>query len=92
MLNTLALGLLVSTLSQTQQQAMMTAAFFVMMPMVYLSGFIFPIENMPAAIQPVTYADSRSLLPRHRARHPAEGGRPRRALARRLRRCSASAC
>jgi ABC-2 type transport system permease protein len=54
-LNTLALGLLVSTLSSTQQQAMMTAAFFVMMPMVYLSGFIFPIENMPAAIQPVTY-------------------------------------
>jgi ABC-2 type transport system permease protein len=54
-LNTLALGLLVSTVSKTQQQAMMTAAFFVMMPMVYLSGFIFPIENMPAAIQPVTY-------------------------------------
>jgi len=55
-LNTLALGLLVSTVSRTQQQAMMTAAFFVMMPMVYLSGFVFPIENMPAAIQPVTYA------------------------------------
>ena len=33
----------------------MTAVFFVMMPMVYLSGFIFPIENMPAAIRPVTY-------------------------------------
>jgi ABC-2 type transport system permease protein len=55
-LNTLGLGLLVSTISRTQQQAMMTAAFFVMMPMVYLSGFIFPIENMPAAIQPFTYA------------------------------------
>jgi ABC-2 type transport system permease protein len=54
-LNTLALGLLVSTVSETQQQAMMTAAFFVMMPMVYLSGFVFPIENMPAAIQPVSY-------------------------------------
>jgi ABC-2 type transport system permease protein len=54
-LNTLALGLLVSTVSNTQQQAMMTAAFFVMMPMIYLSGFIFPIENMPAVIQPVTY-------------------------------------
>jgi ABC-2 type transport system permease protein len=54
-LNTLALGLLVSTLSETQQQAMMTTAFFVMMPMVYVSGFIFPIENMPAAIQPMTY-------------------------------------
>jgi ABC-2 type transport system permease protein len=34
---------------------MMTAVFFFMMPMIYLSGFIFPIENMPAVIQPVTY-------------------------------------
>jgi len=54
-LNTLGIGLFVSTISKTQQQAMMTAAFFFMMPMIYLSGFVFPIENMPAAIQPVTY-------------------------------------
>jgi ABC-2 type transport system permease protein len=54
-LNTLGLGLLVSTLVRTQQQAMMTAAFTVMLPMVYLSGLIFPIENMPPAIQAVTY-------------------------------------
>jgi ABC-2 type transport system permease protein len=33
----------------------MTATFFFLMPMIYLSGFIFPIENMPAVIQPVTY-------------------------------------
>jgi ABC-2 type transport system permease protein len=52
---TLALGLLVSTLSDTQQQAMMTTMFFFMMPMIYLSGFIFPIENMPELIRPVTY-------------------------------------
>ena len=52
---TLSLGLFVSTVSQTQQQAMMTAVFFFMMPMLYLSGFIFPIENMPAVIQPFTY-------------------------------------
>ena len=52
---TLALGLLISTVSNTQQQAMMTAMFFFMMPMIYLSGFIFPIENMPAVIRPVTY-------------------------------------
>ena len=32
---------------RTQQQAMMTATFFFLMPMIYLSGFIFPIENMP---------------------------------------------
>ena len=55
-LNTLGLGLLVSTLVRTQQQAMMTAAFTMMLPMVYLSGLIFPIENMPPAIQLVTYA------------------------------------
>ncbi len=54
-LNTLGLGLLVSTLVRTQQQAMMAAAFFVMVPMIYLSGLMFPIENMPAAIQYVTY-------------------------------------
>jgi ABC-2 type transport system permease protein len=54
-LNTLGLGLLVSTLVRTQQQAMMVAAFMVMVPMIYLSGLIFPIENMPRAIQYVTY-------------------------------------
>jgi ABC-2 type transport system permease protein len=54
-LSTLALGLFVSTVSDTQQQAMMTSTFFVVMPMIYLSGFIFPIENMPAVIQPFTY-------------------------------------
>lgn len=53
--STLGLGLFVSTISSTQQQAMMTTAFFFVMPMIYLSGFVFPIENMPAAIQPVTY-------------------------------------
>lgn len=56
LLCTLGLGLLVSTLSSTQQQAMMTAVFFFMFPMIYLSGFIFPIENMPAVIQPISYA------------------------------------
>ena len=56
LLNTLGLGLLVSTLSQTQQQAMMTAMFFFMFPFIYLSGFVFPIENMPKPVQYVTYA------------------------------------
>lgn len=55
LLNTLGLGLLVSTVSSTQQQAMMTTVFFVMMPMMYLSGFAFPIESMPSWVQPVTY-------------------------------------
>jgi ABC-2 type transport system permease protein len=55
LLCTLGLGLFVSTISHTQQQAMMTTTFFFLMPMIYLSGFVFPIENMPAWIQPVTY-------------------------------------
>jgi ABC-2 type transport system permease protein len=55
LLSTLGLGLFVSTISQTQQQAMMTAIFFFLTPMLYLSGFIFPIENMPAWIQPLTF-------------------------------------
>jgi ABC-2 type transport system permease protein len=54
-LTTLGLGLFVSTVSQNQQQAMMVAFFFVMLPMFFLSGFAFPIENMPQAIQLVTY-------------------------------------
>jgi drug efflux transport system permease protein len=52
---TLALGLFISTISETQQQAMMTATFFFLTPMIYLSGFIFPIENMPIVIQVFTY-------------------------------------
>ena len=55
LLTTLGLGLFVSTISSTQQQAMMTTTFFFLMPMIYLSGFIFPIENMPAIIQLATY-------------------------------------
>lgn len=54
LLANLAMGLLVSTVSKTQQQAMMLS-FFIMQPSILLSGFIFPINNMPAAIQYLTY-------------------------------------
>ena len=54
-LSTLGLGLFVSTISKTQQQAMMIAIFVIMMPMIYLSGFAFPIENMPEILQYVSY-------------------------------------
>ncbi len=56
LLSTLGLGLFVSTISHTQQQASMTTTFFFLTPMIYLSGFIFPIENMPSWIQWATYA------------------------------------
>ena len=55
LLTTLGLGLFISTISHTQQQAMMTSTFFFITPMMYLSGFVFPIENMPAWIQPLTF-------------------------------------
>lgn len=55
-LSTLGLGLFVSTISKTQQQAMMIAVFVILMPMVYLSGFAFPVENMPTIIQIISYA------------------------------------
>jgi ABC-2 type transport system permease protein len=51
---TLGLGLLISTVSSTQQQAMMSA-FFIYFPAVLLSGFMFPIANMPEVIQWLTY-------------------------------------
>jgi ABC-2 type transport system permease protein len=56
LLTTLGLGLLMSTHVANQQQAMMGSIFFLMVPMIYLSGLIFPIENMPAAMQAITYA------------------------------------
>ena len=55
LLNTLGLGLLISTIVSTQQQAMMACIYLVMVPMIYLSGLIFPIENMPVGFQYATY-------------------------------------
>ena len=56
LMTTLGIGLLISTVSRTQQQAMMTVFFF-FFPAILLSGFIFPIANMPPLIQYVTYLD-----------------------------------
>ena len=54
LMTTLGVGLLISTVSETQQQAMMSTFFFYF-PAVLLSGFMFPIANMPAMIQWLTY-------------------------------------
>ncbi|MCX5908117.1 MAG: ABC transporter permease, partial [Deltaproteobacteria bacterium] len=56
LLSTLGIGLFISTISRTQQQAMMTLFFF-FVPAILLSGFIFPIANMPEIIQLLTYAN-----------------------------------
>lgn len=54
LLSTLGIGLYISTISSTKQQAMMTSFFFVM-PFFMLSGFVFPISNMPEVVQWLTY-------------------------------------
>lgn len=54
LLSVLGIGLFISTISRTQQQAMM-ATFLFYIPTVLLSGFMFPIENMPEIIQHRTY-------------------------------------
>jgi len=53
LMTALGIGLLISTVSRTQQQAMMTTFFF-FFPAVLLSGFMFPIANMPKVIQWLT--------------------------------------
>jgi ABC-2 type transport system permease protein len=47
----LSVGILVSTVSSSQQMAMFISAFGLMLPTILLSGFIFPIENMPKILQ-----------------------------------------
>jgi ABC-2 type transport system permease protein len=54
LLSTLGVGLFISTISRTQQQAMMSSFFF-FMPALLLSGFAFPIRNMPTVVQDLTY-------------------------------------
>lgn len=51
LMTSLGIGLFVSTISKTQQQAMMIGMFVILMPMMYLSGFVFPVENMPEVLQ-----------------------------------------
>ena len=54
----LALGLLISTVTHTQIAAMLVSGLMLMMPTMLLSGMIFPIESMPAVLQAIS-----SLLP-----------------------------
>jgi ABC-2 type transport system permease protein len=56
LLSFLSLGLFISTISRNQQQALVTTFFFTF-PIILLSGFIFPIANMPKVIQWVTYVN-----------------------------------
>jgi len=54
LLSILGIGLMISTVAKTQQQALMSTFLFYM-PAVLLSGFMFPLENMPDIFQYLTY-------------------------------------
>ncbi len=56
LMSTLGLGLLISTISATQQEAVMTS-FLVIMPVILLSGFMFPVSSMPVAFRWLTLAN-----------------------------------
>lgn len=55
LVGSLGLGLLISTIAGTQQVAFMIAVIATMLPTFILSGFVFPIRNMPGIIQAITY-------------------------------------
>lgn len=50
----LCLGLLISTIADTQQAAMLISAVVLMLPVILLSGMVFPIENMPEILQVIS--------------------------------------
>ncbi len=54
LLTTLGIGLFISTISRTQQQALISSCFF-LLPAILLSGFAFPVRNMPVPVQFLTY-------------------------------------
>ncbi len=51
----LSLGILISTVSETQQVALLLSLLGLMLPTIVLSGFIFPLENMPKILQWISY-------------------------------------
>jgi ABC-2 type transport system permease protein len=55
LVSTLGLGLFISTISNTQQEAMLSA-MFTMLPSLFLSGFFFPLAAMPPILQALSYA------------------------------------
>jgi ABC-2 type transport system permease protein len=55
LVTSLSIGLLASTIANTQQEAMLTV-WMTMLPSLFLSGFFFPIEAMPTVLQWISYA------------------------------------
>ncbi|HOD06193.1 MAG TPA: ABC transporter permease [Anaerolineaceae bacterium] len=55
LITTLGIGLLISTIANTQQEAMLTTQFM-LLPSIFLSGFFFPLAAMPDFLQWISYA------------------------------------
>jgi len=55
LVTTLGIGLLISSVANTQQEAMLTT-MFTLLPSIFLSGFFFPLAAMPGWLQLVSYA------------------------------------
>ncbi len=55
LITTLGIGLFISTLAHTQQEAQMTSVF-ILLPSLYLSGLFFPLAAMPSVLQWLSYA------------------------------------
>ncbi len=53
-ITSLTLGILISTIAETQQAAMMISLMGLMLPVILLSGFIFPISSMPVPLQVIS--------------------------------------
>jgi ABC-2 type transport system permease protein len=54
LLGSLGIGILISTVSSTQQEAMLLS-FLILLPSIFLSGFFFPLEAMPWVLQALSY-------------------------------------
>lgn len=51
----LSLGLLISTIAEKQIIALLISAMVMMLPVIMLSGMIFPVENLPVFLRPLSY-------------------------------------
>ncbi len=76
----LGLGMLISTIAETQMQASQMSMFF-LLPFVFLSGFVFPLAGMPKIFQWISRYRPRALLHRRDPRHRPARLEPRGPLA-----------
>ena len=74
-LMSLTLGILISTVSATMQQAIFISLIGLMLPTILLSGFIFPIENMPKIYDYVSHDNATQIFHNNNKKHNDQGNR-----------------